>query len=287
MIALQLGRRRLGGVATRAKGSFAPRHGKAIEPVAWRPAAEEGSKADGKQNRTKQDGEMRGPGAEVLGDGIGGVAAAGGGTAAAGGTAATAAVVGAAAKSSKEPDSKTMQAAQAKTTKVDAQLDTPPPSQAHEPSSPSSQPDTPTKTPLVVEQTQGSVQMVLANGKGMAPPPYVHHFDSYSLVKQLHGGGYSEAQATTAMKGIRALLAQNLDVAQQSLVSKSDVENTYLFSAACSELSAEIKNNRRLRDEQMRQQRTHLQHEVDILTQSLNQELLTLNDNNKRLLTAP
>lgn len=28
----------------------------------------------------------------------------------------------------------------------------------------------------------------------------------------------------------------------------------------------------------MRQQRTHLQHEVDILTQSLNQELLTLND---------
>lgn len=29
----------------------------------------------------------------------------------------------------------------------------------------------------------------------------------------------------------------------------------------------------------MRQQRTHLQHEVDILTQSLNQELLTLNDN--------
>lgn len=28
----------------------------------------------------------------------------------------------------------------------------------------------------------------------------------------------------------------------------------------------------------MRQQRTHLQHEVDILTQTLNQELLTLND---------
>lgn len=29
----------------------------------------------------------------------------------------------------------------------------------------------------------------------------------------------------------------------------------------------------------MRQQRTHLQHEVDNLTQSLNQESLTLNDN--------
>lgn len=31
----------------------------------------------------------------------------------------------------------------------------------------------------------------------------------------------------------------------------------------------------------MRQQRTHLQHEVDILTQSLNQEVATLNDNVK------
>ncbi|KAM6527046.1 hypothetical protein FSOLCH5_003121 [Fusarium solani] len=82
------------------------------------------------------------------------------------------------------------------------------------------------------------------------------------------------------MKAIRALLAQNLDIAQSTLVSKSDVENeTYLFTAACSELSTEIRNNRRLEEEQLRQQRTHLQHEVDILTQSLNQEVLTLNDN--------
>ncbi|KAJ4325336.1 hypothetical protein N0V84_003557 [Fusarium piperis] len=117
-------------------------------------------------------------------------------------------------------------------------------------------------------------------GPAMCPPPYIHHFDSYSLVKQLQDGGYSQEQATTAMKAIRALLAQNLDVAQSTLVSKSDVENeTYLFTAACSELSTEIKNNRRLEEEQLRQQRTHLQHEVDILTQSLNQEVLTLNDN--------
>ncbi|KAM5351309.1 hypothetical protein ACJ41O_004032 [Fusarium nematophilum] len=117
-------------------------------------------------------------------------------------------------------------------------------------------------------------------GPVMCPRPYVHHFDSYSLVKQLQDGGYSQEQAVTAMKAIRALLAQNLDVAQSSLISKSDVENeTYLFAAACSELSTEIRNNRRLEEEQLRQQRTHLQHEVDILTQSLNQEVLTLNDN--------
>jgi hypothetical protein len=59
----------------------------------------------------------------------------------------------------------------------------------------------------------------------MSPPPYMHHFDTYSLVKQLQSGGFSEAHSVTAMKGIRSLLAQNLDVAQASLVSKSDVEN--------------------------------------------------------------
>ncbi|KAF5668984.1 moz represents a chromatin-associated acetyltransferase [Fusarium circinatum] len=117
-------------------------------------------------------------------------------------------------------------------------------------------------------------------GPAMCPPPYVHHFDTYSLVKQLQVGGYTQEQATTSMKAIRTLLAENLEIAQSTLVSKSDVENeTYLFTAACSELSTEIKNNRRLEEEQLRQQRTHLQHEVDILTQSLNQEVHTLNDN--------
>jgi hypothetical protein len=62
----------------------------------------------------------------------------------------------------------------------------------------------------------------------MSPPPYMHHFDTYSLVKQVQEGGFTQDQAITAMKGIRTLLAQNLDVAQASLVSKSDVENVRL-----------------------------------------------------------
>jgi hypothetical protein len=51
-----------------------------------------------------------------------------------------------------------------------------------------------------------------------------------------------------------------------------------LFKAACSELSTEVKNNRRAADEVTREQRMRLQHEVDILSQSMNQELATLND---------
>ncbi|UKZ77323.1 hypothetical protein TrVFT333_005043 [Trichoderma virens FT-333] len=126
----------------------------------------------------------------------------------------------------------------------------------------------------------GAPENMSPHTPSMTPPKYIHHFDSYSLVKQLQEGGYSSEQAVTMMKAIRTILAHNLDMAQEKLVSKSDIENeSYLFSAACSELSAEIKNNRRGQDEQIRQQRTHLQHEVDILTQTLNQELLTLNDN--------
>ncbi|KAK5989991.1 putative C27B12.07-like protein [Cladobotryum mycophilum] len=130
----------------------------------------------------------------------------------------------------------------------------------------------------------GAPESIPGQAPVMSSQRYIHHFDSYSLVKQLQEGGYTNEQAITAMKAIRGLLAHNLDMAQERLVSKSDVENeSYLFSAACSELSAEIKNNRRIQDEEMRQQRTHLQHEVDILTQSLNQELLTLTDNTRGL----
>ncbi|KAJ8068444.1 hypothetical protein OCU04_004000 [Sclerotinia nivalis] len=113
-------------------------------------------------------------------------------------------------------------------------------------------------------------------------PPYVHHFDTYALVQQVHQGGFTKDQSITSMKAVRELLALNLDVAKEGLVSKSDVENeTYLFRAACSELKAEIQNNRKANEEKMRRERTLLQHEVDILNQKLTQELLTLKDDLK------
>ncbi|PVH81658.1 hypothetical protein DL98DRAFT_457816 [Cadophora sp. DSE1049] len=113
-------------------------------------------------------------------------------------------------------------------------------------------------------------------------PPYVHHFDTYTLVQQVEAGGFTNEQAITSMKAVRGLLALNLEVARKGLVSKSDVENeTYLFRAACSELKTEIQNTRKKNEETMRRERTLLQHEVDILNQKLSQELLTLKDDLK------
>lgn len=58
-------------------------------------------------------------------------------------------------------------------------------------------------------------------------PPYVHHFDTYTLVRGLAGGekgGFSEKQAITTMKAVRGLLAVNMDLARDGLVSKGDLE---------------------------------------------------------------
>ena len=56
-------------------------------------------------------------------------------------------------------------------------------------------------------------------------PPYVHHFDTYTLVQQVGAGGFTNEQAITSMKAVRGLLALNLEVEKKGLVSKSDVEN--------------------------------------------------------------
>lgn len=61
----------------------------------------------------------------------------------------------------------------------------------------------------------------------MHTPPYVHHFDTYTLVQGLadkQRGGYTEKQAVTVMKAVRGLLAVNMDLARDGLVSKSDLE---------------------------------------------------------------
>ncbi|KAL8787971.1 MAG: hypothetical protein Q9195_007515 [Heterodermia aff. obscurata] len=116
-------------------------------------------------------------------------------------------------------------------------------------------------------------------------PPYVHHFDTFTLVRDLEKEGFTQAQSVTLMKAVRSLLALNLDVARESLVSKSDVENeTYLFRAACSELRTEILALRRNSAVTRTTQRSHLQHEVDILSQRASQDSLALKDDLRGLL---
>ncbi|PMD43289.1 hypothetical protein L207DRAFT_484480 [Hyaloscypha variabilis F] len=137
----------------------------------------------------------------------------------------------------------------------------------------------PLETILQMPPPETAEERNAAKPPHLQTPPYVHHFDTYTLVQQVEAGGFTEEQSITAMKAVRGLLALNLDVAKAGLVSKSDVENeTYLFRAACSELKTEISNSRKKTEETMRRERTLLQHEVDILNQKMTQELLALKD---------
>jgi hypothetical protein len=112
----------------------------------------------------------------------------------------------------------------------------------------------------------------------------VHHFDTYTLVKSLGHGGFTEEQSVQIMKAIRGLLADNLDVARRALYSKSDFENeAYLFRAACSELRNSLQASRNAEIQAQRSRRAQLQHEADILSQRFNQELSGLSDNLKEM----
>ncbi|KAI6980639.1 hypothetical protein KC321_g1686, partial [Hortaea werneckii] len=57
------------------------------------------------------------------------------------------------------------------------------------------------------------------------PPRHVHHFDTYGLVNRLVDSGWDNAQAITIMKSVRLMMADNMDLAREALVSKSMVEN--------------------------------------------------------------
>jgi hypothetical protein len=115
-------------------------------------------------------------------------------------------------------------------------------------------------------------------------PPYVHHFDTYGLVRKLSQSSYTPSQSISIMKAVRQTLLTNMALAREGLVSKSNVENeTYLFRAACSELKTEIGNLRKGEMERMRTERGGLQHEVDILGQRLGQETQGLRDELKGL----
>lgn len=73
--------------------------------------------------------------------------------------------------------------------------------------------------------------------------PYVHHFDTFTLVRDLEKKGFTQEQSVTIMKAVRSLLAVNLDMAREGLVSKSDIENvTFPGPSILPTLASDIEN---------------------------------------------
>lgn len=147
------------------------------------------------------------------------------------------------ARGAAEPNKGKPAAKEAATTAKSAEASSRPATKADESSSSSSTtvgPSPPGQAGSQAEQTAAEEQMRRSGPMDVVlhmPPPgsaphahittprYTHHFDTYTLVKQLEQSGYSNEQAITLMKAVRVMLAQNLDVAQDGLVSKRDVDN--------------------------------------------------------------
>ena len=77
----------------------------------------------------------------------------------------------------------------------------------------------------VLQEGSHSTGQIHQKKPDMVPPPYIHAFDTYYMVKELEKGGFTELQSIELMKAIRFILAINHRKAGDVLVSKSDVEN--------------------------------------------------------------
>lgn len=78
-------------------------------------------------------------------------------------------------------------------------------------------------------QNQNALGLILGMEPAEKPPhlqapPYVHHFDTYTLVRDLQKGGFTEDQAITTMKAVRGILADNVELANNGILSKGDSE---------------------------------------------------------------
>jgi Protein of unknown function (DUF1640) len=91
-------------------------------------------------------------------------------------------------------------------------------------------PPPPSESVLNVDQQDASKS---SKPPHLEAPPYVHHFDTWTLVRDLQNGGFSQEQAITIMKAVRLLLANNMDLAREALVSKSNVENVRVNLITC------------------------------------------------------
>ncbi|KAG1403648.1 hypothetical protein G6F58_010329 [Rhizopus delemar] len=113
--------------------------------------------------------------------------------------------------------------------------------------------------------------------KNNTPFRQSHHFDTYKVLTQLEGQGFTRKQAEVIMKGIKFRLRECTASMRQQLFLSSDLENeSYLFKAALSELRTEIQVLRKNDMQMLQTELSLLIREVDILEQRLNEGIATM-----------
>ncbi|KAI9246853.1 hypothetical protein BY458DRAFT_560492 [Sporodiniella umbellata] len=143
-------------------------------------------------------------------------------------------------------------------------------------------PPQPTRPIDILEQKDKSVMSseLDAIAKDIAKsssPRQSHHFDTYKILTQLEGQGFTRNQAEVIMKGIKFRLRECTAAMRHQLFLSSDLENeSYLFKAALSELKTETQVLRKNNMQMLQAELSLLIREVDILDQRLNEGISTM-----------
>lgn len=115
--------------------------------------------------------------------------------------------------------------------------------------------------------------------------PGKYYFDTYSLVRNISKGGFTDDQSVTIMKAVEHILENNIDFTEQCLTSRYNFDNeSYLFKAGCSQLRSSVQSARDLEAERQHSSRIQLQHEFNMLSQRLRQEITEMKDSIRGML---
>lgn len=97
-----------------------------------------------------------------------------------------------------------------------------------------------------------------------------HYLDTLAVYKQLVSAGFSDVQARRIIEITEKNLGEQLEKVLQWYAPKSDLENeNYLFHAASSELSVEVKRLRELHLNELRSNINMLDRELNLVTDEL------------------
>ncbi|RHZ50631.1 hypothetical protein Glove_494g11 [Diversispora epigaea] len=108
--------------------------------------------------------------------------------------------------------------------------------------------------------------------------PTRHYFNTYKVVKDLEGYGFSRGQAEAIMRVLEALL-NNSSRIRSFMLSKADLENeTYLYKAALEDFRTEIQINRKKNLSDISSETAEIQREVSALKQKFQENIATMNN---------
>ncbi|CAG8441289.1 4031_t:CDS:2, partial [Acaulospora colombiana] len=106
--------------------------------------------------------------------------------------------------------------------------------------------------------------------------PTRHNFNTYKVVKDLEGCGFTRGQSEAIMRSLEALLNNGSRI-RSLMLSKASLENeSYLFKAALSDFRTEIQINRKKNMTEMNSEIVEIQREVSHLKQKLQEDIATM-----------